>query len=123
MVIPLLDSEIRSVSPAGASIELECQPSHRVFEVIERTLTSRPAHATQWALRSMAKEVELSNTSSWRIWGAFGLQPHRAPWDPHHRTPTAFTTDITRCGRAFHRPASTTGGGVWVWHGNRKSLI
>ncbi|MCY4555405.1 MAG: hypothetical protein OXF79_03295 [Chloroflexi bacterium] len=56
--------------------------------MIERTLTSRPAHATQWALHSMAKEVGLPNTSICRIWGAFGLQPHRAeifklPSGPH----------------------------------------
>ena len=37
---------------------------------------------------SMAKEAGLSHTSIWRIWGAFGLQPHRAETfklstDPH----------------------------------------
>ena len=57
-------------------------------QVIERTLTSRPADATHWSLRSMAKEAGLSHTSIWRIWGAFGLQPHRAETfklssDPH----------------------------------------
>ena len=36
----------------------------------------------------MAKEAGLSHTSIWRIWGAFGLQPHRAETfkpsdDPH----------------------------------------
>ena len=60
----------------------------KVAEVIERTLTSRPVDATQWSLRSMAKEAGLSHTSIWRIWGAFGLQPHRAETfklssDPH----------------------------------------
>ena len=60
----------------------------KVAEVIERTLTSRPADATHWSLRSMAKEAGLSHTSIWRIWGAFGLQPHRAETfklsaDPH----------------------------------------
>ena len=57
-------------------------------EVIERTLTARPADATHWSLRSMAKEAGLSHTTIWRIWGAFGLQPHRAETfklssDPH----------------------------------------
>lgn len=47
-------------------------------EVIERTLTSRPADATHWSRRSMAKEAVLSHTTIWRIWVAFGLQPHRA---------------------------------------------
>ena len=60
----------------------------KVAQVIERTLTSRPADATHWSLRSMAKEAGLSHTSIWRIWGAFGLQPHRAETfklssDPH----------------------------------------
>ena len=60
----------------------------KVAEVIERTLTARPADATHWSLRSMAKEAGLSHTTIWRIWGAFGLQPHRAETfklssDPH----------------------------------------
>ena len=59
-----------------------------VADVIERTLTARPADATHWSLRSMAKQAGLSQTSIWRIWGAFGLQPHRAETfklsaDPH----------------------------------------
>ena len=71
---------IRRIRP---SIEDE-----KMAEVIERTLTSRPADATHWSLRSMAKEAGLSHTSIWRIWGAFGLQPHRAETfklssDPH----------------------------------------
>ena len=60
----------------------------KVAQVIERTLTSRPADATHWSLRSMAKAAGLSHPSIWRIWGAFGLQPHRAETfklssDPH----------------------------------------
>ena len=60
----------------------------KVAEVIERTLTATPADATHWSLRSMAKEAGLSHTTIWRIWGAFGLQPHRSETfklssDPH----------------------------------------
>ena len=60
----------------------------KVAEVIERTLTARPADPTQWSLRLMAKEAGLSHTTIWRIWGAFGLQPHRVESfklfsDPH----------------------------------------
>ena len=59
-----------------------------VAEVIERTLTATPADATHWSLRSMAGETGLSHTTIWRIWGAFGLQPHRVETfklssDPH----------------------------------------
>ena len=60
----------------------------QVAGVIERTLMTTPADATHWSLRSMAKEAGLSHTTIWRIWGAFGLQPHRAETfklsaDPH----------------------------------------
>ena len=60
----------------------------RVAKVVERTLSATPADATHWSLRSMAKESGLSHTTIWRIWGAFGLQPHRSETfklssDPH----------------------------------------
>jgi len=50
----------------------------QVAAVIERTLHSKPKDATHWSIRSMAGEVGLSHTTIRRIWGAFGLQPHRA---------------------------------------------
>ena len=50
----------------------------RVAEVIERTLTTAPADASHWSLRSMAQETGLSHTTVRRIWSAFGLQPHRS---------------------------------------------
>ena len=49
----------------------------RVDAVIARTLETRPANATHWSTRSMAKETKLSQTAISRIWRAFGLQPHR----------------------------------------------
>ena len=60
----------------------------QVGKVVERTLSATPADATHWSLRSMAKESGLSHTTIWRIWGAFGLQPHRSETfklssDPH----------------------------------------
>ena len=50
----------------------------RVAEVIEWTLTTGPADATRWSLRSMAKEAGLPHMTIWRVWGAFGLQPHHS---------------------------------------------
>jgi len=50
----------------------------QVAEVIERTLHSKPKDATHWSIRSMATETGLSHTTIRRIWGAFGLQPHRS---------------------------------------------
>jgi putative transposase len=46
--------------------------------VIERTLNTTPRDATHWSIRSMAAEAGLSHTTIRRIWGAFGLQPHRS---------------------------------------------
>ena len=50
----------------------------QVAQVIERTLNTTPKDATHWSIRSMAVEVGLSHTTIRRIWGAFGLQPHRS---------------------------------------------
>ena len=43
-----------------------------------KTLEDKPDDATHWSTRGMAKETGLSQTTITRIWGAFGLQPHRA---------------------------------------------
>lgn len=49
----------------------------QVEAVIVRTLEERPADATQWSTRGMAKRAGISQSSVGRIWRAFGLQPHR----------------------------------------------
>ncbi|ENO99159.1 putative transposase [Thauera phenylacetica B4P] len=49
----------------------------RVDAVIARTLESIPQGATHWSTRTMAREMNLSQTAVTRIWRAFGLQPHR----------------------------------------------
>ena len=48
-----------------------------VERVIVATLESTPTDATHWSTRSMAAHTGLSATTIRRIWGAFGLQPHR----------------------------------------------
>src|SRR5487761_1596548 len=50
----------------------------QVEAVIVKTLEEKPKDATHWSTRSMAKAMGMSQTSIRRIWGAFGLQPHRA---------------------------------------------
>ncbi|MHC2740081.1 transposase [Bradyrhizobium liaoningense] len=57
----------------------------QVAAVIDRTLRTTPAEATQWLIRSMAAETGLvsrrrtgSRTTIRRMWSAFGLQPHRS---------------------------------------------
>ncbi len=49
-----------------------------VEAVIVKTLEDKPADATHWSTRSMAKAMGMSQTSVSLIWRAFGLQPHRA---------------------------------------------
>ncbi|WP_157979010.1 IS630 family transposase, partial [Nocardia aurea] len=50
----------------------------QVAEVVARTLETKPANATHWSTRSMAKQVGLSQSTVSRVWRAFGLQPHRS---------------------------------------------
>ena len=49
----------------------------KIAEVVTRTLKTVPEEATHWSRRSMARATGLSATTVHRIWGAFGLQPHR----------------------------------------------
>jgi transposase len=49
----------------------------QVEAAVTRTLESKPADATQWSTRSLARELGLSQTAIARIWRAFGLKPHR----------------------------------------------
>src|SRR4051812_46509848 len=59
-----------------------------VEDVVTRTLESKPANATHWSTRGVAKATGLSQTAISRIWRAFGLKPHRVgtfklPPDPY----------------------------------------
>lgn len=49
-----------------------------VERVLTWTLEKRPADATHWSTRSMARRCALSQSAVSRIWRAFALQPHRA---------------------------------------------
>ena len=60
----------------------------KIVEVVTRTLETETENATHWSRRSMARATGLSATTVHRIWGAFGLQPHRVESfklssDPH----------------------------------------
>jgi transposase len=63
-------------SPAPA--RRGASPTPRSEEAITVTLESKPANATHWSTRSLAKKLGLSQTTVGRLWRAFGLQPHRA---------------------------------------------
>lgn len=49
-----------------------------VERVVTRTLEAKPANATHWSTRGMARATGLSQSAITRIWRAFGLKPHRA---------------------------------------------
>lgn len=44
--------------------------------IVEKTLRSRPPQATQWSQRSLAKALDLSDSTVGRVWRANGLKPH-----------------------------------------------
>ena len=50
----------------------------QVEQVIIDTLETKPADATHWSTRTLAKRTQLSHSTIGRIWRAFGLQPHRS---------------------------------------------
>lgn len=45
-------------------------------EVVRRTTQEKPANATHWSLRTMAKAAGISTHSVSRIWKRHGLKPH-----------------------------------------------
>ena len=65
-----LDDEPRPGAPRKIGDE-------KIAEVVTRTLETVPEDATHWSRRSMARASGISATTVHRIWGAFGLQPHR----------------------------------------------
>ena len=48
----------------------------QVEAVIVKTLEQLPRNATHWSIRSMAAEMDMSQTAVSKIWRAFGLKPH-----------------------------------------------
>lgn len=49
----------------------------KVIAIVEATLHTKPANATHWSTRSMAKAQGVSHATVARIWDAHGIQPHR----------------------------------------------
>jgi transposase len=52
--------------------------AERVRQIVEATTQTKPAGATHWSTRTMAKAQGVSKATIQRIWSAHGLQPHRA---------------------------------------------
>src|SRR5215831_1727999 len=49
----------------------------KIQQIVDATLQTKPAAATHWSVRSMAKVQGVSPATVQRIWDAHGLQPHR----------------------------------------------
>jgi transposase len=49
----------------------------RIEAIITKTLEEKPANATHWSTRDMARAAGISASSVHRVWRAFSLQPHR----------------------------------------------
>lgn len=56
-------------------------------EIVQATLTTKPADATQWSTRTMAAAQHVSDTTVYRIWSAHRLQPHRVETFKFSRDP------------------------------------
>ena len=45
--------------------------------IVDTTLQTRPADATQWSVRTLAKHLQVSRMMVHRVWERFDIQPHR----------------------------------------------
>ena len=48
----------------------------KIQSIVRKTLEQKPANATHWSTRTLAKAVGISETAVRRIWKAHGLKPH-----------------------------------------------
>lgn len=69
-----------------------------VDRAITLTLEKAPRNSTHWSTRSLARETGLSQTTVRRIWGAFGLQPHRSETFKLSKDPNFVEKVIDICG-------------------------
>lgn len=51
-------------------------PTIDVQGIVQKTAEERPANATHWSTRSMARAAGVSEASVRRVWRAHGLKPH-----------------------------------------------
>lgn len=66
----------------GLNDELRCGAPRKIGDdrieaIVVKTLEAKPADATHWSTRGMAKASGVSTSTVHRIWRAFSLQPHR----------------------------------------------
>lgn len=46
-------------------------------KILDTTLKTRPPDATQWTVRTLAKQLRVSRMMVHRVWQRFDIQPHR----------------------------------------------
>ena len=46
-------------------------------KILDATLQTRPPDATQWSVRSLARQLRISRMMVHRVWQRYDLQPHR----------------------------------------------
>ncbi len=81
----VLDGDLQPVRPgSGSSAEGWPRPGRRKriadekqAAIVEATLHTKPANATHWSVRTMARAQGVSRATVHRIWQAYGLRPHR----------------------------------------------
>ena len=69
-LVGILEDRPRPGRPKEISPEQEAQ-------IVEATRSTKPNHATHWTVRTLARGQGVSPASVYRIWRAYGLQPHR----------------------------------------------
>lgn len=52
-------------------------PQSKIDEILTLTMTGRPADATHWSTRKMARQVGVSAAKVGAIWKVAGLKPHQ----------------------------------------------
>lgn len=62
-------------APRGGRKPTRREEATRV--IVERTTQTKPANATHWSTRTLAKELGVSPSMVQRVWQANGLKPHR----------------------------------------------
>lgn len=72
-----LEKRLRGLSDAPKSGRPRTISDARVERIVVTTLEEKPANATHWSTRGLAKHVGISRSSVGRIWKAFRMQPHR----------------------------------------------
>jgi hypothetical protein len=75
-----------------------------VEAVVIKALESMPASSTHWSVRTMAHEGGVAPTTAFRIWQAFGLQPHRQ--ETFKLSADPMFGDGARHRRSVHEPAA-----------------